>query len=586
MIKNSILIVDDERANISALKTILSPEYTIYASSDGQEAIETAEEFLPGVILLDVLMPDMDGYDVIGELKRSEKTRDIPVIFITGLDSPGAEEKGLAMGAADYISKPFTSAVVKLRVHNQLKIANHAKALDEQLRQQALMTKISHSFLSDIYVDSLFADTLCMVGEFMDISAVLLYKLEDDERTLVCRSEWRKPELNLETHIGSKFELSEPSISILNSMLAIRKGNLCLNSGDPAAGSLISPLGDQPGNYITTPVFIKGKICAALVFSRENNDEEWDANEINLAVLVSSIFSGVFERDAMERQFSIVENSPNLILYIKANAGVEYVNPAVLDVTGYTKAELAAQGLGAFFGEAVLGDMITRHIPDALGGKPVLFETEITRKDGKKRILMVSVVKTGDAGLGIITSDLTHIRELESEAEKIYYDPLTDIYNRRFFDEAIIRLMPTLARAGSMLSLMMIDIDFFKKYNDTYGHNEGDECLKIVAAALAGSLPRSDDFVARYGGEEFVAVLPNTDANGACMLADKLLESIRNSRIPHKASDISDYITVSIGVTTGKASHIQSGDDYVKRADEMLYKSKNSGRNKYTFKSL
>jgi len=129
---NSILIIDDESANISGLTAILSPEYTVYASSDGQEAIETAEEFLPDVILLDVLMPGMDGYEVIAALKSSKKTRDIPVIFITGLDTAGAEEKGLALGAADYITKPFNSAIVKLRVKNQADLVNHVRALNER----------------------------------------------------------------------------------------------------------------------------------------------------------------------------------------------------------------------------------------------------------------------------------------------------------------------------------------------------------------------------------------------------------------------------------------------------------------------
>jgi len=101
--KRGVLIIDDERYNISALKIILSPEYTVYASINGKDAIETAEEFMPDIILLDVLMPDMDGYDVITILKASEKTRDIPVIFITGLDNIEAEIKGLAGRSGLYI---------------------------------------------------------------------------------------------------------------------------------------------------------------------------------------------------------------------------------------------------------------------------------------------------------------------------------------------------------------------------------------------------------------------------------------------------------------------------------------------------
>ena len=178
------------------------------------------------------------------------------------------------------------------------------------------------------------------------------------------------------------------------------------------------------------------------------------------------------------------------------------------------------------------------------------------------------------------------IRWLETEAEKVYYDALTGIYNRRYFDESLTKLIKSLSRSDGVLSLMMIDIDFFKNYNDTFGHSEGDKCLKMVADTLEKSIARADDFIARYGGEEFAAVLPNTGEKGACMIAEKLLECIRNCKIPHEASDAAPYVTISIGVTFGKVDRTLSGDDFIKRADEMLYLSKQSGRNKYTFGPL
>jgi len=130
--KNKVLIIDDETANIIALTNILSQEYDILASKNGKDAITLAEEHMPEVVLLDVLMPDMDGYEVITELKRSERTQHIPVIFITGLDNIEAEKKGLALGAADYIPKPFHSDIVKLRVQIQIKLVNHIRTLEER----------------------------------------------------------------------------------------------------------------------------------------------------------------------------------------------------------------------------------------------------------------------------------------------------------------------------------------------------------------------------------------------------------------------------------------------------------------------
>jgi diguanylate cyclase (GGDEF)-like protein len=133
---------------------------------------------------------------------------------------------------------------------------------------------------------------------------------------------------------------------------------------------------------------------------------------------------------------------------------------------------------------------------------------------------------------------------------------------------------------------MMIDIDFFKDYNDTYGHNEGDKCLQTIAETLEKSIMRTNDFIARYGGEEFVVVLPNTVKEGACMLAAKFLDAVRNCDIPHTESTVSECVTISIGVTTGIVRHMQTGDDYVVMADELLYLSKREGRNRYSFKEI
>jgi len=162
-------------------------------------------------------------------------------------------------------------------------------------------------------------------------------------------------------------------------------------------------------------------------------------------------------------------------------------------------------------------------------------------------------------------------------------DQLTRIYNRRFFDGNMKMLIKSLSRNGGKLSLLMIDIDFFKKYNDTYGHDMGDKCLREVAATISKCIIREEDFVARYGGEEFVVVLPNTDENGTRLIAERILNKICECNIPHESSDIAGFVTVSIGGTTGSVSHLNEESDFVKCADAALYKSKQNGRNKYTF---
>ncbi|MCL2634198.1 MAG: diguanylate cyclase [Oscillospiraceae bacterium] len=577
--RNSVLIVDDERANISALRSILDSQYTIYVSSDGQDAVETAEEFIPDVILLDIIMPDMDGFAVISALKKSERTQNIPVIFITGLDSSESEERGLVLGAADYIHKPFNSSVVKLRVNNQIKLL-------EQQRQQALVTSVSHVFLSDDFIDTLLAQTLKLIGEFMDLSQLLLYRFDDDSNSFVCRSEWHSPKHPTQSHIGDEFVLNDTMDSILKNLLSVNKGDLCLSSNNPFFKEEMKPQRKNLCNFITTPIFIKGKLCAVLDFSREDDGSEWSDGEINLALIVSDVFSGVFERETMERQFSIVENAPYPVLSITADAVAEYINPAVTAVTGYKKNDIIANGLSIIFGEEMLEDIKETYISDALWNGAAFFEADIFHKNGEKRILFISLFQTGKNNLGIVMKDLTKIRSLEIENKKIFLDGLTGLYNRRFFDESITRIIKSLSRSGSVLSLMMIDIDFFKKYNDTYGHSAGDDCLRKVADALKKCIIRADDFVARYGGEEFVVVLPNTDETGSLNVAEKLLLSIRECNIPHEANEAADHVTISIGAATGIALHTHTAEDFIKKADDMLYNSKKDGRNRYSCQNI
>jgi len=168
-------------------------------------------------------------------------------------------------------------------------------------------------------------------------------------------------------------------------------------------------------------------------------------------------------------------------------------------------------------------------------------------------------------------------------ADKVHYDALTRIYNRRYIEDSLKRIIKSLSRSNGVLSILMMDIDFFKKYNDTYGHSQGDSCLKTVAETLTESLSRPDDFVARYGGEEFIIVLPSTDENGARLIADKVLANLRAKNIPHEKSDAADCVTISIGITSSAVSHEHSGCDYIRRADEALYMSKQDGRDRYTY---
>jgi len=304
---NSVLIVDDEPANIVALWKILSPEFDIYGAIDGKTAITSATEKSPDLILLDVVMPEMDGYEVLRQIKNIEETREIPVIFVTSLDDEDEEEKGLSLGAEDYILKPFNSVLVKLRVRNIMKLVNRSRAINERLRQQSLVTKISQLFLGCSFIDSLLTDMLRMVGDFMKISQVLLLKYEGDENILIRQYEWLDPKLILKTRLGEKIELEETALSIIGNLNAGNESDYCLHSDDPSIKNALASYRLNFHNYIIIPVFVKGKMRAILDFSREDDGQKWSESEKSLAIHVASILSSAFERDAMERQFFTAE---------------------------------------------------------------------------------------------------------------------------------------------------------------------------------------------------------------------------------------------------------------------------------------
>ena len=190
---------------------------------------------------------------------------------------------------------------------------------------------------------------------------------------------------------------------------------------------------------------------------------------------------------------------------------------------------------------------------------------------------LASSLKGANARLQSVNQELTQLSAT---------DPLTQVANRRYFEERLEKEWKRLVREQGEISVIMIDVDHFKLFNDSLGHQQGDNCLTRVALCIRDSLRRPADMVARYGGEEFIVLLPNTTREGAVRVGEMIRENIINLEIAHPSSETMDCVTVSVGI-----SYCQPDENTVKRsliakADEALYQSKEAGRNKVTVKVL
>jgi len=279
-----------------------------------------------------------------------------------------------------------------------------------------------------------------------------------------------------------------------------------------------------------------------------------------------------------------------------------YVHPSInLRISALSLAQ------AFFFGETLY--LVSRHFIDTMGKSnafltmalwativtPILRTIITLHNTDRMRFLghgdiwqNVTVLMTILGIIAIITALLTvNSHRMENDLKKAMdkignlanLDGLTNIFNRGYFDRKLQQEFHRLQRNGQPLSLVMGDIDFFKNFNDAYGHQAGDDCIRAVADAFRNSGKRVSDIAARYGGEEFVMLLPDTDMDGANKIARDITEAIKDRAIHHAMSAAASIVTLSIGVATISPGPSVSPDLLVSRADQALYKSKANGRN-------
>jgi len=291
----------------------------------------------------------------------------------------------------------------------------------------------------------------------------------------------------------------------------------------------------------------------------------------------------------------LAENASDIVMSMGLEGRLTYVSPRVTPALGYAPDDL----IGMYYPELVLPDdraALTMAVESVMRGAIEAFQDSRWRRPDGQVVwmktslrLLIDPFSSKPEALMATVRDITESKvaeqRLADERKELqalaFRDGLTGLFNRRYFDRELERQWRKEARALSLshVAVIMIDIDAYKDYNDHFGHQGGDECLRTVAQAIASAARRPTDMVARYGGEEFALILRDTDEQGAMKVAEGIRTAIESLRLPHPASR-AGIVTVSAGVAVQRAGEDGDGNGLVAAADRALYAAKQQGRNR------
>lgn len=318
-----------------------------------------------------------------------------------------------------------------------------------------------------------------------------------------------------------------------------------------------------------------------------------DTLELRVAERTAELHTLNKDLSDSEARFRSLSDASFECIFITRNGVVLEANRAVSDMFGYEQDEcigmLGADMVAPDYRDDVMNNMLSGYeepyescclhkdgsvFPVEIHGKMFLYKDEWTRVTA---IRDITERKKAEEAL----------KEANKQLERLaLQDGLTGIANRRSFNTKMKNEWLRMSRERKPLSIFLFDVDFFKLYNDTYGHQAGDVCLQEIVKGALPFLKRPGDLFARYGGEEFVAVLPDTDGKGAAHLAEQVRNGIYELKIPHDASKICEHVTVSCGVASLVPSEATTPEDLLKASDKALYEAKEAGRNRVVLKIL
>ncbi len=559
--KPTVLVVDDTSHNLALAAHVLTGQYRVLLANSAARGLELAAgDVRPDLILLDVVMPVMDGYQVCLRLKRDDRTRDIPVIFLTSRVDAQDEQRGLEMGAVDYVTKPINPPLLLARVKAHLTV--QANAESRLIQALALDQEIAARKLAAVLATT--GDGFWTVSREGNITSV---------NNAYCRIFGYERHAIVGAHISAFTEraFTKQAIAAHIEQIIDSGGSAQFERSHRHSDGRLIPVEVSVTNL---PEFGELAVFLRDISARRRMDE---AERVVIA-----------EREVAARKLaSIIGTTCDGFWTSDLSGVITSVNDVYCEMVGYGRQEIIGQNIGFFDTAKPTVEKLAAHTERiiACGGYD-LFETRQMHRDGHEICLEVSVTYIAqDAVLVAFLRDIT-VRKNQEDLmrQAALQDVLTELPNRRFLIDAWRRAVSATVRRGGQGAVMLVDLDHFKALNDSKGHDCGDRFLREVADRLRNCV-RDEDTVARLGGDEFAVLLADlsadTDvaASQAAMIAERIRASLRDG------CWLRDGLyrgSCSIGVTLF-CSDRDGLDGLLKFADSAMYQAKQSGGNTIRF---
>jgi len=545
-LKRPLILVaeDDEITRIIMVKTLENIGYRVLTAINGQQAIDVCYQQLPQIILMDGVMPEVDGFDACKQIKQSEEKciRNIPIMMVTALEDDEAIDKAFEVGAEDYIPKPVNWHILEHRLDILIAKNQAEKTLREsEERFHAIADSANDAIIS---INSLGNVTF-----------------------------WNKAASRVFGYLG--LEMINKPIKILipeESLAKYNKGFDLVNKSDINAMSKATHQ-------------LKGLKKDGSIFPLELTLSAWILNDQRYySCILRDITERLTKQEELNKLSTAVKQSPNLVIMTDLLGIIDYVNPQIKKITGYDSDDIVGKNIN-ILRSGVTAPLVYKKLWKMIKVGHTWTGTLHNRKKNGELYWAKESISPIFSEAGLISHFIAiqeDVTESKALAEKIAYrashDSLTGLINRHEF-EVHLELLLRESDNQDVHALCFIDLDRFKIVNDTAGHLAGDELLRQLGQEMKRGA-RKQDVLARLGGDEFALILSHCEQKQAIKIADKLQKIINDYQL------VWDNHSFKVGVSIGLVN-VRKGDDaseVLKYADTACYAAKNTGRNKvYVF---